>query len=823
MIKLTIKSKLILLGTFLTLVPTLIVSFILSNTALKQAQHSLLVGAEQKLTVVRETTTQHLTSYFNFINEQIITFSSDKFIEQAMVEFSTAYADYDSTLNKTGFANKQASLRDYYIEQYDKKFKQLNNGNSSSPDKLLSGIGDTAIALQYDYISNNNAALGEKDTLLRASTNNTYNKTHEFYHPTINRYQSEFGYYDIFLVDVKTDVIVYSVFKELDYATSLTTGPYANSGIGQAYKRALTATKPEQTFLTDFKPYVPSYDSAASFISSPIYQNGELIGVAIFQMPVDRINEVMTHHKTWKNIGLGESGETYLVGEDFTMRSEGRFLIEDKSNYIELMRDLGVSSNVLAQLENKETTIGLQTVKTQGTEAALSGKQGFEIFPDYRGINVLSAYKPINLFGLNWAVMSEIDEAEAFAELTGLKDEIIFDALVTGIVAAFVGAGLGWLFSVLLMRPVNDITVVVDDIAQGEGDLTRRLPVVGKDEITLLSKIINRFIHYLDDIFSGLLKTLVRLVPISQELSECNNKLSDSLTKQKDQADLVNNFLSETNESTNIVDSELSQINQSTAQGNKAVGESEHSVLLTSNNMEQMSVSIQAAVDAIQTLKQDTDNISGVIDVINGISEQTNLLALNAAIEAARAGDAGRGFAVVASEVRELAQKTRLSTDEVANMVNTIQSSTLSVVELMGKGQENADKSSMQMSETTEKLQLAQQAMETISERVSAIDAAIHIQKGNFEKVTDSYQKMNDIFSEAQVHSTKASQISVDINTLGDKLMAMVNRFKVTDDSFSTARRSKIRVEQDDKVVPIQMSKVQKNSIDDKLDEINVN
>lgn len=791
--KITIKRKLVFLGTVLTTIPAIIISVTLSHIAIKNAEESALMGVENKLTVVRETTAEHISTYFQFIKDQMITFSSDRMTQQAMLRFTSSYNDYAAQLDKSDLAAKREQLSNYYKNEYDKKFQKLNNGNSANPSGLLANIDDAGISLQYEYISNNPAKLGEKDKLLAAPTPTSYNLNHKNFHPSINQYQQQFGYYDIFLVDAQTGVIVYSVFKELDYATSLKTGPYANSGIGEAYRKALNLKKGQDPYLTDFKPYLPSYDSAASFISSPIFQGDKLIGVAIFQMPVDRINSVMTHHKHWQTVGLGDSGETYLVGEDFTMRSEGRFLIEDKTNYIQLMKELGTANNIVSLLDAKQTTIGLQQVKTKGTEAALNGAAGFDLFPDYRGVPVFSSYKPIQLLGLKWAVMSEIDEAEAFADIAILKKQIIINALIIIVIAIFAGAILGWLFATIIIKPVATITNMVDNIAKGEGDLTKRIDIGGSNEITFLSLKINSFINHLDETFAALLKSLVRLVPVSKELAVSNSDLTESLTKQKQQADLVNDCLTNANESTMVVNNQLTEINEATEQGNVAVDACDDSVQLTATNIETLSNTIEEAVEGINTLKGDTDKISKIVDVINSISEQTNLLALNAAIEAARAGDAGRGFAVVASEVRDLAQKTKLSTQEVSNMVNTIQASTLNVVNLMHSGKDNADKSSTQIIETTEKLQSAKGAMAMISGRVTEIDEAISVQETNFNEVTERYKEMEIIFGEAQEHSETAARIGTDIDKLGSKLMEMVKRYKVSDGEFCTRARTEIR------------------------------
>lgn len=789
---LSIRTKLVILGTLLTLIPTLSVSYFVSSSALEHAASSLQSEAESKLTAVRESTAHSIHSYFNFINDQIITFSNNNATKQAMIDFSNAYQEVDKNIDNISNSAHKDSVINYYGNHYDKKFKHLNSDQSSNPQTLVNALNNTSIFMQYQYISNNPAALGEKDQMVRANQNSSYNKWHEIYHPSINQYQQQFGYYDIFLVDPETGVIVYSVFKELDFATSLKTGSYANSGIGIAYKEALKLNKGE-SHLTDFKPYAPSYNGAASFISSPIYQDDKLLGIAIFQMPIDKINAVMTHDHEWAQVGLGNSGETYLIGDDFTMRSDGRFLIENKNDYLKLMGQINLPQSIINEIGLRNSTIGLQPVKTKGTKEATNGITGFDIFPDYRGVNVLSAYKPLDILGLNWAVMSEIDEEEAFSSISILKASIINNAIIIATIAMIIGASLGWLFANILTRPLTYITTMVDDIASHDGDFTRRININGNDEISDLSTKINIFIEHVDEMLSELLKTLVRLVPISQEQSEFNDKLTNSLSQQKAQADIVNSCLLEATEATSTVNEELLGINSATEQGNQAVHESEESIITVSENINNLSTTMENALTALTQLEKDTDNISTIVDVINSISEQTNLLALNAAIEAARAGEAGRGFAVVASEVRDLAQKTKRSTQEVASMIDTIQSSTKAVAKLMNNGQENINMSSQQMDETNTKLTNLKSAMGLIVERVNTIDIAIDTQKSSFQQVTTSYQEVDIIFQQANKNSTIAAEIGIDIGKLGDKLMGMVSGYKVSDSSYSTTRRKKIR------------------------------
>ena len=179
-----------------------------------------------------------------------------------------------------------------------------------------------AISLQYEYIQNNPNELGSKDLLDQAADGSGYSESHKLYHPIIRNYLEKFGYYDIFLVDIVSGDIVYSVFKEVDYATSLRDGPYASTNLGRAFSEAAKSSWKDSVAFVDYQTYPPSYEAAASFIASPIFDGDKKIGVAIFQMPIGRINDILS-----ERTGLGESGETYAVGSDHLFRNDSRFLL----------------------------------------------------------------------------------------------------------------------------------------------------------------------------------------------------------------------------------------------------------------------------------------------------------------------------------------------------------------------------------------------------------------------------------------------------------------------------------------------------------------
>jgi methyl-accepting chemotaxis protein len=234
------------------------------------------------------------------------------------------------------------------------------------------------------YISDNPNPIGKKDELEDAGDGSSYSQAHRTYHPWLRGFLKNQGYYDVFLFDLRGNLI-YTVFKEQDFGTNFLSGPYSGSGLGDVFREASTLPKGNIAF-ADFAAYEPSDGAPASFVGTPLMRNGERMGVLAFQVPSDRINDIMRF-----SAGMGKTGETYLVGGDFLMRSDSRFF------------------------ENSTTL--LQLVKTDASERAVRGEQGFLLVDDYRGTPVFSSFRAIEFHGLRWGLLSEIDEREAMAPL----------------------------------------------------------------------------------------------------------------------------------------------------------------------------------------------------------------------------------------------------------------------------------------------------------------------------------------------------------------------------------------------------------------------
>ena len=361
---------------------------------------SLVHLEEQTLLALAETRKTSLNSYLKSIEEDLVVSAANGYVQNAMSNFTLGFRD-----EKRMHQDPLKSLHGIYIN--DKTAEATNpQGN---PEKI-----------------------GEKHLYNGPTTEGAYHSEHRRFHPWFRQMLLARGYYDIFLVDAEGNV-VYTVFKELDYATNLINGKYKDTGLAEAFKVALASKKAGSLNFIDFAPYSPSYGAPASFMSTPIVSDNGFQGVLIFQMPIDRINGVLQ-----QETGMGESGETYIVGKDYLMRSDSRF--------------------------SEESTILSTEVKTETVRLALEGKAGIAVVPDYRGINVLSAYQPLDFLGVRWALMAEIDEEEV---LTPSFEAAIY-ILIIGLGVLVLVALLGWYFARSIVRPLQKSTSEMLMLAEGD-------------------------------------------------------------------------------------------------------------------------------------------------------------------------------------------------------------------------------------------------------------------------------------------------------------------------------------------------------------------
>ena len=773
----TLKKKLLVGGVALAIIPLLLATITVEVVATKIGMEAIEEQAQSRLIAVRDIKKGQIESYFETIKKQVLTYANNRMIIDAAGQFNNNFFNFHDEVVSANGGTPQARLNAYYKDQFAVQYKSLNPGKTVDVSPLVMGLDHHGYALQYQYIASNPQPLGNKHQMDAANDSSSYSKTHRTYHPHIRDFLERFGYYDIFLVNPETGHIVYSVFKELDYATSLINGPYANSGIGKVFQAANKMKQGEIAF-DDFSPYLPSYHAAASFIATPIFDGGKKLGVLIFQMPVDEINRIMTHDEKWAEAGLGDSGEVYLVGDDMKMRSMSRFLIEDAQNYFTAIEQSGLDQESVGEIKAKGTSIGLQTINTDSAKLAISGQQAVHIIDDYRGVPVVSAYAPLNINGLRWGILAEIDVSEAFRAEEILSDSILSSAFIITLIAVILAGGCAWLFAVVITKPILSLASVIREIEQ-DSDLTRRIEMNSKDELGDMALALNKMLEKFHSSVEKVASATGQMASSAEEMAGITQQSNAVIQQQLSETTQVATAITEMNSTSQEVSNTTLHATNVADEANKSTASGRGVVTNVIQAIESLAGEIEKSADTLAVLEKNSESIGSVLVVIREIAEQTNLLALNAAIEAARAGDQGRGFAVVADEVRTLASRTQESTEEIQSTIQQLQLGAKSAVTAMENGRNQARISVDQAGKAGEALESIASSVVTILELNTQIASAAEEQTAVSGEISRNVTKINDMAEQTADGSNQTASASTQVAQLAEELRGMVSQFKV--------------------------------------------
>lgn len=746
------------------------------------ARHDLQRTSQQKLEALRDSKKQEISSYFSTIAEQVKTFSQNRMIVDAMRVLPEQFAGFSEQRGLGDITDQlRNDLRTYYDNEFASEYKSQNSGKSIDVNSLLRGLDDNAIALQHAYIRANRNPLGQKHMLDSLDTESAYNTTHATIHPVVRSYLESFGYYDIFLVDDKTGNIVYSVFKELDYATSLLSGPYAQTNFARAFNQARSAASPDETFIVDFEQYSPSYEAPASFIASPIFDGNEKVGVAVFQMPLDRISQVLAQRS-----GLGETGETYLVGADNLLRSDTHLHPEDFS--------------VVASFRNPEKS----RIDTEAVKLALTGTAGVVESTSYNGEHTVCAYAPLEMLGMKWAILAEQQASEAYRAATEIgniagsaSSQAMFWNIGVCLLTSIAIGVVAFLLARTIMKPLQETIAMLKDIAEGEADLTKRLDESRPDEFGQLARWFNTFANRLQGIIQEFTVNSQTLNGSSSELSTVASTLADGAMEATGQSSTVAAAAEEMSVNMNNIATSTSEVSQNIQSVARSIDELTTSIDDVAKNAEK-SAAVAGEAAGLATISNEkvaalggaANEIGKVIEVIQDIAEQTNLLALNATIEAARAGEAGKGFAVVATEVKELAKQTAAATDDIRQRIEGIQGSTGEAVcairEISNVINNVNDVAGTIASAVEQQSKTTQTISRNIAQTASAAEMVangVNESAAASQEITRSIAKVDTVLQQTSDGAQRSKSAGEEFSSLAGKMASLVCQFKTAEEA----------------------------------------
>ncbi|MFN8495314.1 MAG: adenylate/guanylate cyclase domain-containing protein [Caldilineaceae bacterium] len=479
--RLSVKSKLTMTLVLVSLISATVIGYL----GWQNSRSALTASIMASGVTTRQEKADQIESYFRNMRNQVEILGQNDMIIEAAVRFNRAFAQLE---NSAIPADYDKALEAYYKNEFFPKL--FANLPGQADYELYRPESQAGIYLQYQYIVQNPHPDGEKILLDRATDNSEYSQVHAYYHPRLRELIKKLGYDDLILINAETGNVVYTTAKQTDFASNLDHGPYRNINEAKVVQLVRANSERDTIQLVDFELYRPGYGIPAAFWGSPLYNGSHLVGILLIQISINEIDKIMTYNQNWTHVGLGKTGETYLVGSDLLMRSNSRFLLEDPKSYLATLKSLGASDRSLQLMSKFGTTILFQKLDSPAARAAtLQNEEGTILANDYRRVPSLISYQPLVIEGLQWGLVNKMSEDEVFAPIYKFQRQLLIAMVILVILFAFIAVAIGWFF----MRPVNVLIEGARRVSAGEYNTEIKLQT--QDELGELSRAFNTMIQ----------------------------------------------------------------------------------------------------------------------------------------------------------------------------------------------------------------------------------------------------------------------------------------------------------------------------------------
>ncbi|OFB43872.1 cyclase [Mycolicibacterium sp. (ex Dasyatis americana)] len=464
-----IQSKLLVMLLLTSVLSAAVVGFI----GYQSGRESLRESVFERLTEIRGSQARQLQVTVRNLTNSLVIYTRGATAGDAMRAFSAGFAELtDAQVSP----QEQQSVSSYYAEAFPE-----GNGDRGEAQALLPRSTPQRY-LQAHYTAsaaNRQAALDTDD----AHDGSAWTAANARFNPYFREIVKRFQFEDALLIDTKGNV-VYSAYKGADLGSNIVNGPYRGSNLSEAFHEALDSNSLDYVAVTDFGKYQPAAQPAA-WLVSPVGPAADIQGVLALQLPIANLNRAMTFNSRWEAAGLGQTGETMIVGPDGLMRSDSRLFVEDPQAYLREAVAAGTPAEVAERAIQQGGTTLVQPVATQSAQLALQGRSGTLIGRDYEGRNTLQAYAPVDLPKLNWTIVAKIDTAEAFAPVSAFTRTLVLSTAVI----IFIVCIAAMLLARVFVRPLRRLEAGAHRISGGDYDIT--LPVTSRDEFGDLSNAFN--------------------------------------------------------------------------------------------------------------------------------------------------------------------------------------------------------------------------------------------------------------------------------------------------------------------------------------------
>lgn len=689
---------------------------LISTLSYSHSKDALSQSVEQQFTAVAKGREQALQLYLQSLQDLLLSLANNRLTQDALYAMERPFDSYRYEVANPGEAELRTQLQQWYQQQYQPYARSIDPAYNHDTSSWLAKANLETLLLQHYYLQTNPNPPASASKLIDRADGSVYGQQHKKFHQSFvevtNRYQLQ----ELYLVTANSMNVVYSSHKTPVFATSLQQGAFADTELATTVKKVLKNPKAgwQVSVPAPFRGY---FEQQVIFFAAPVFNtlagSDQAIGALVLQLPVAALTALINQQQQWPQIGLGQTGDSYLVNTEQKLLTSLRAELADPQAF----------ANDFPALKAKANHYGLAgqlTIASEEVRSALAGQSGMQQTLDYRELPVLMSYQPVQIGQQRYALITQMDEQEAFASLQDLTQQMLWYGLLVIAVLAFAALLIARQAGLAIARPLESLADQIRSAAD-QHDLTTRFKAVGDDEMQSIAAALNQLFASLADLLGQLLHAASAQQQGSVQQLQISHSCKEAVYQQKTALLQLQQEASASQQAQQTIGQQIEAASLAASEAQQQSAAGQQQLHQMHRLIQQLASQIGHSTDSMKDLEQAAAEIVTVLDTIRGVAEQTNLLALNAAIEAARAGEHGRGFAVVADEVRRLSGSTQSATAEIQHMLTRLAQSVQQTTAGLQQEQQSASLCLDSAALTEQSLDQTKNAAETIAAATSQI------------------------------------------------------------------------------------------------------